>query len=417
MPELLRQHGIYTHLTTDHQHYFEDGGATYHQRYSSWQFARGQEGDAWMGQVADPAIPPVVTVRDNTDKNDSDRAWRQDWINRQYLTSEELQPQAITFAAGLDFMRRNAEQDNWFLQIETFDPHEPFFTQQHYKDLYPHDYQGKHFDWPNYTRVTETPDEVAHLRMEYAALVSMCDAYLGKVLDLMDELNLWDDTLLIVNTDHGFLLGEHDWWAKVVQPFYNEIARCPLFIWDPRARRQNERRDQLVQMIDMPATLLEYFGVPLPRDMQGLPLRATIASNAPTRDAILFGLFGAHVNLTDGRYVYMRAPVTAANSPLHEYTLMLTHMRKRFGVDELQELTLADPFAFTKGCRTLKVAGRPWMDPHAFGTLLFDIRADPAQAHPLDDPAVEAALARQMAALMAANDAPPEQFVRIGLPA
>ena len=53
------------------------------------------------------------------------------------------------------------------------------------------------------------------MRYEYAALVSMCDAHLGKVLDLMDELDLWEDTMLIVCTDHGFLLGEHDWWAKM----------------------------------------------------------------------------------------------------------------------------------------------------------------------------------------------------------
>ena len=43
-------------------------------------------------------------------------------------------PQHKTFDLGLEFIRTNHEEDNWFLQIETFDPHEPFFTQQHYKD-------------------------------------------------------------------------------------------------------------------------------------------------------------------------------------------------------------------------------------------------------------------------------------------
>ncbi|MFX9665242.1 sulfatase-like hydrolase/transferase, partial [Acinetobacter baumannii] len=81
-----------------------------------------------------------------------------------------------------------------------------------------------------YARVSETPEEVAHLRYEYAALLSMCDAYLGKVLDAMDEWDLWKDTMLIVNTDHGFLLGEHDWWGKSLQPFYNEVAHIPLFV-------------------------------------------------------------------------------------------------------------------------------------------------------------------------------------------
>ena len=45
MPELLKQAGICTHLVSDHQHYWEDGGATYHTRYSSWECIRGQEGE------------------------------------------------------------------------------------------------------------------------------------------------------------------------------------------------------------------------------------------------------------------------------------------------------------------------------------------------------------------------------------
>lgn len=51
MPEILKNNGIYTHLTSDHQHYWEDGGATYHNRYTSWEISRGQEGDAWKGVV------------------------------------------------------------------------------------------------------------------------------------------------------------------------------------------------------------------------------------------------------------------------------------------------------------------------------------------------------------------------------
>ena len=55
MPAMLGEHGVYTHLTTDHQHYFEDGGATYHSRYNTWEFARGQEGDLWKGDGRYPA--------------------------------------------------------------------------------------------------------------------------------------------------------------------------------------------------------------------------------------------------------------------------------------------------------------------------------------------------------------------------
>ena len=56
-PEILRKAGIYTHLTTDHFHYWEDGGATYLHRFSTWEGVRGQEGDRWKGHLQDPVIP------------------------------------------------------------------------------------------------------------------------------------------------------------------------------------------------------------------------------------------------------------------------------------------------------------------------------------------------------------------------
>ena len=418
MPELLSENGIYTHLSTDHLHYFEDSGASYHTRYDSWDYHRGQEGDAWIGQVEDPAEPESLNrmrMRPEGLRR-NDHKLRQDWINREFMDSEEKQPQAKTFGAGLEFLRRNQGQDGWFLQIETFDPHEPFFTQQKYKDLYPHEYSGEHFDWPPYRRVEESPEEVRQARYEYAALLSMCDEYLGKVLDLMDELAMWDDTMLIVCTDHGFLLGEHDWWAKIIPPFYNEIAHTPLFIWDPRSRVAGARRAQLTQMIDLPATLLEYFGVERPADMQGIPLGAVLAADAPTRDAALFGVHGGHVNITDGRYVYMRGPEDPLqNEPLYEYTLMPNHMRHRFTAAELQDIGLAEPFSFTKGCRTLKVASRQTENPPPRFTLLFDLESDPGQESPVDNVAEEARLSARMAELMRANDAPVEQFERLGL--
>jgi len=288
--------------------------------------------------------------------------------------------------------------------------------EQNYKALYPHHYDGPHFDWPPYRPIEETPEQVEHVRMEYAASLSMCDAWLGKVLDLMDEYKLWDDTMLIVNTDHGFLLGEHDWWAKCVQPFYGEVAHSPLFIWDPRCACANQRRASLTQTIDLPATLLEYFGLPLPTDMQGRALRATIAGDTPVRRAALFGLHGGHVNVTDGRYVYMRAPADGENAPLANYTLMPTHMRHMFKPEELQDIQIQEPFSFTKGCRTMKIASQGAMiKTHDFGTLLFDLENDPGQERPLDDPEVEAKMIAHLDRLMRENDAPPEQWKRLGI--
>jgi arylsulfatase A-like enzyme len=407
MPQILAEHGVYSHLVTDHYHYWEDGGATYHNRYSSYELIRGQEGDKWKAQVAEPHVPAHLG-----------HGTRQDWVNREYMQREEDSSQTQTFDLAMEFLRDNHQADNWFLQIECFDPHPPFVASQRFRDLYPETYNGPQFDWPNYAPVSgeESPEAIGHCRREYAALISMCDHSLGRVLAAMDQYNLWDDTLLILTTDHGFLLGEHGWWAFVRPPFYDEVAIKPLFIWDPRAARRGVRNQQVVQTHDLPATILEYFGVTRPPDMQGVPLAATIAADKPAHDAVLFGVFGGHVNCTDGRYVYMRAPSSPENGPLYYYTLMPTHMRRLFSLAELHSIELAGPFRFTKGSKLLRMRGEPFMaDPYAFGTLLFNLETDPAQTAPIRDPAIEARMVELMTRLMRDNDAPPEQFERLGL--
>ena len=409
MPEILKTNGIYTHLASDHYHYWEDGGCTYHERYNTWEFFRGQEGDPWKASVKEPEIPPMTSTKGLR---------RQDWVNRPYMDEESKQPQPQTFQNGIEFIHNNHDEDNWFLHIETFDPHEPYFTQKHYKEMYPHEYDGPHFDWPDYRRVEEsdTPDMIEHVRYEYAALLTMCDRYLGKVIDLMDEYELWDDTMLIVNTDHGFLLGEHDWWAKCVNPFYDEVIHTPLFIWDPHSKATGERRTSLVGTIDLAPTILEYFGIERPITMEGMPLIDTTASDKAVHNGLLFGIHGGHVNVTDGRYVYMRGPKRSDNLPLYEYTHMPTHMRGRFSVEELQDVTLAEPFDFTQNCRTMKIPGRPYSET-PMRTMLFDLDTDPHQETLLLEDDLELRMAQLLVDLMRQNDAPPEQYQRLGLPA
>ena len=64
------------------------------------------------------------------------------------MKTEADQPQSKTFGAGLEFLDVNHDADNWFLHVETFDPHEPFFSMPEYRELYEQDYDGPFFDWP-----------------------------------------------------------------------------------------------------------------------------------------------------------------------------------------------------------------------------------------------------------------------------
>lgn len=402
---ILRNNDIYSHLVSDHYHYWEDGGATYHHRYSSWVNVRGQEGDRWKGEVKDPELPEHLG-----------RVTRQDWVNRKYMQEEELTPQARTFAQGHEFLETNWQEDNWYLQIETFDPHEPFFTLKHWKDHYNKGWDGPHFDWPLYGRVTEDPDAVEYLRYQYAALLTQCDHYLGTVIDFMDDHDMWDDTMLLVVTDHGFMLGEHDWWGKMRMPWYNETAHIPFFIWDPRTKRSNVRRQSLTQTIDIGPTLLGWFGIEQPKDMQGHDLQELGKSDQAVREASIFGMFGGHVNVTDGNYVYMRAP-RDGNGPLNHYTLMPNHMASPFSTRELANMQWHEGFSFTKGCPVMQIPGTGLgRVTQEFTTQLFDLKNDPEQENPIQDPATEERMMGLLRRTMEQSDAPPEQFERLELP-
>ena len=248
----------------------------------------------------------------------------------------------------------------------------------------------------------------------------MCDHSLGRVLDAMDQHDLWDDTMLIVCTDHGFLLGEHGWWGKNVQPWYDEIIHTPLFVWDPRVPTPRANAaPSLVQTIDLApdaARLLRR--PPGRRTCRAYPCTRTVVDDTPVREAGLFGSFGGHVNVTDGRYVYMRACAEAS-----EPAAVRLHADAHPHAEPVRPRATSStrpshpPFDFTKGVPVLRIPAEPSANTYAHGSLLFDLATDPGQERPLVDDAVETRLAEAMVASMRACDTPPEQFTRLGLPA
>ncbi len=418
MPEILKNNGIFTKLISDHYHYWEDGGCTYHSRYSTWDCVRGQEADQWCDAVHAPEIPEhVKTMREFTHPE----WWINSFKNKEVIHQTGVWPQAEVFRRGLQFLEKNKDTDNWFVQIETFDPHEPFDSPDEFRELYDDQYNGKYFDWPPYAPVSETKEQVEHIRKRYASLISMCDRNLGKIIDFMDQNDMWKDTMLIVNTDHGFLLGEKDWWAKSVMPCYNEIANIPFFIWNPKLNVKGERRKSLAQTIDIPATILEYFNIDKPRDMQGKSLTPIIQEDTPIRDYALFGFHGSFINITDGENTYMRSATSVCNEPLNEYTLIPTRQQGFISRDELANIELVEPMNFTKGCRLMKIPNASrlknatFCNSFQYGHMLWDLKNDPEQLNPVDNPEVESKLLNNMIKFMKETDAPIEQFQRVGI--
>lgn len=408
--EELKNNGIYTHLCTDHSHYFEDGGATYHTRFNSWEGFRGQEGDRW--QPADAVSIP----KERKSFSKQGISVNHHYANIEEQKSEQEMSSVKTFNAGLNFLEKHKDRQNWFLQIESFDPHEPFYVPQRFRNLYEM-MNPVEFNWPAYGPIDENikQEDIINLRKEYAALLSMCDEYLGKVLDFMDDNEMWDDTLLIVNTDHGFLLGEHGFLGKNFGPMYQEVIHIPFFMHIPNYPN-DAIKQSLVQTIDIAPTLMDYFNIDNNLDMDGKSLIPTVKNDEKIREIAHFGVFGSFSCITDGKYAFMKANANDLNQPLVECTLIPTHMRGFFHRDSLMKMNLEKGNRYSNGVPFLKIpTNMEFYNTKQMGDQLFDLLADPRQkinlAKSLDTYPWKVKLLNGLKKL----DTPKEELQRLGL--
>ena len=423
--QLLQEAGTYTHLVSDHFHYFEDGGAGYHTQFGTWDFIRGQEYDPWKAMVQ----PPLDRLREKFSQQHYDMAKKpgrtHHMVNLEFMPDEKDLPGPGCFASAFEFLDTNREADNWLLQLELFDPHEPFQSPERYRRDGDSDYEGPVLNWPDYKRVTESPEEIREIRANYAALVRMCDDYFGRLLDYFDKYDLWKDTALVMTTDHGFLLSEHEWWGKCRMPYYEEVTHIPLMIYHPDfAQRGGTRCGSLTQTPDIMPTFLDMFGCPIPPEVRGQSL-LPLLNGAPDNERIVaFGIFGGPIGVTDGRYVMFHHPPDVLGVGLHEYTLNPQHMREPFALSELRTAKLSEPFDFTKGVPLLKIdalndAHRvPMHDGQTFedqGFALYDLAVDPKQERPTSDGAIEAKLYAGLQEILKGLDTPKEAYGWYGL--
>ena len=414
LPLLLRkQRGVYSHMITDHYHYFHSGGEGYHTLFSSWEFERGQEGDVWRA-LAHGAEPP----RGARGKGVPRTAY---WNNRAFLDPERDQDYSTPrcFQRAIEFLDRNHDADGWHLHLEAFDPHEPFDCPSRYREMYEDTWDRYFYSWPEYGRLDpELDDEeaVAHIAKSYAGTLTMADHWLGRLLDRFDELDLWRDTTLIFSTDHGHLLGEHGYWAKSSMMDYAELARIPLIVCPAGGVGAGRRVPALTATMDLMPTLLDLHGARPPEHVHGRSFRPLLeGTDGPHHDAVLYGYFGKDINLTDGRYTYCRQP--EAGSVVHHHTAMPRGFTDFLAREELAAAETGLFLPYSHGIPHLRIPRRSHrhLDAPGFNPI-YDLQADPGQSAPIRDPELERRFAHRMRELMIAADAPGCQYDRVGLP-
>ena len=112
------------------------------------------------------------------------------------------------------------------------------------------------------------PDNQKRMWAAYYASVTFMDAQLARVLDELDRLDLWDNTAIVLTSDHGYHLGEHDFWLK--SNLHEEILRVPLIMVVPG--KKPGRSSSFVELVDIYPTLSDLAGLDVPEGVEGTSL-------------------------------------------------------------------------------------------------------------------------------------------------
>lgn len=388
-----------SYLLTDHFHLWEQGAGNYHMGYTGFDFVRGIEADAYR---TDPVEFPCPA-------NDRLGKLERHWRNVHFVRQDEgdyFCAQVVSRAC--DWLARNHTHRDFYLHLDIFDPHEPWDPPEHIlKQFDPRGYAvpgvggaGPYAPW----RDKLSEDRFLALRARYAAKTVFLDRQLGRLLDTMDRLDLWRNTLVVLTTDHGTYNGDHGRMGKLQTHEHDAVGHIPFVVAHPDCAG-GQRRGQLVQLVDLFPTVLAAVGRPLPepvpgRPLHGLDLLPVLAdARTPTRPYALCGQFGHSVTITNGEWILHQSPV-AGNQPLlwHGYCLA--------------KFLPYDLGPYINGRRDVRSC-RSWPAP----TWLSDKRSDPneltnlAETCPQRLGQMQRALRDQLVRL----SAPAEQLDRLGL--
>jgi arylsulfatase A-like enzyme len=419
----LRARGVTTMLVSDHPHLFETGGENYHTDFTAWLYERGHESDPWR-TAPDPTWvgTPAMPVRAPPYHHAYDDS-------RTYFRSEEDFPGPRTMTAAAEWVRFSAgSHDRFFLMVDEFDPHEPFDTPLPYAGMYNDGDGGGLAIWPPYLVDAVAgggldPVLARQIRGNYGAKLTMIDHWFGRLLAAIDEAGLADSTGVVLCTDHGHYLGEHDIFGKPDAPIYSELGRIPLLVRWPGLPHRDI--DALTTSVDLHATIADVFGATVDHPTHGRSLLPLIEGRATSvRESALFGYWGRHVGVTDGRYRYLRG-CAADNFPLSLWSnrwstmpipplpeLRLPRPDKRATLDSMpgtEVPVIRQPFA--PGDQLPFWAGtRPPSE-----TLLFDTDTDPGEMENRTGEAIEHHLVEAMATQLREISAPADLLERIGI--
>ena len=275
LSKTLGDAGFITQMYVDTPHIIKDGFC-FDKGFTAYEWIRGQESDRL---IHDPTIEVPMPCAPHKLRG-ADTMYKQHYQNIASWTREEDRFCAQTLSKGAEWIEQHRKVDNWFLCMDTFDPHEPYDAPESMVEMYDPGYDGEVITYPAYGPADIfSKREIKNIQARYAAECTLVDKYVGRVLQKIHECGLDDDVMVIFTTDHGFMLGEHNIMGKGNSPFYYELAAIPFIVRAPGVK-SGSRSNAFVQMPDLMPTILEAGGVDAPDTVQGKSILPTLRGKA-----------------------------------------------------------------------------------------------------------------------------------------
>ena len=304
--QLLGTQGYATQLICDCPHLFN---TRFQHGFDAAFQHRGQEGDKPLLHLNDPVqivMPdektrPQPSFRGNTLPN------THRWTNRYYQYEAETFS-GRTSETTVRWLEENYKSGPFFLWVDFFDPHEPWDPPEYIVKRYDPGYTGAPMLHPNYGRASlYTEAELHNLWAHYAGEAELVDRHIGRILEKVTDLELWDDTLVIVMSDHGMSIGEHGRTGKSnidaedrrYWPTYPEINHEMFLIAGGDVPR-GQRRNFIAQPMDIFPTLCALADVTVePRKpFEGRSFaNALLSGEGEHRE---YAVTGCHIGARDG---------------------------------------------------------------------------------------------------------------------
>ena len=286
---ILSENGYDTALITDTFHMFKPS-YNFHEGFDVFESIRGQAIDAYNL----PMVPEEKIERHALPGNSSGtRA-----SIGQYLANlppdleEEDYFAPRVFSKAMDYLETASQsQDPFFLVVDSFDPHEPWEPPERYANLYGEPMEGYKPIYPEAGPSDYLSQrELERMRNLYAGEVTMTDEWFGKFMQRMQDLDLLEDTLLFVFSDHGVGLGEHGYTGKTPNILWREMTDIVYYIRHPQGKGAGQTSDFHASIHDIAPTILSALGLGRLDQMDGQDLTPILEGGEPERKRPYFTL-------------------------------------------------------------------------------------------------------------------------------